>query len=376
MKNVNLKRSQWLGVAVGLSAACMAAPAFAADGKVYYDEGTVIETHDFNTKINFLISPNFTYTDYDNGGRRDVGVDSNGDTTSFDVNQVRVNFQGDLLGKQFSYDIYHDLRSDGGGSELQDAWLQYNSDQVNLRWGQFYVPFSRQEIETDYGQQMLDRSFVADRFAPGRQMGAMAHGPIADGLTYAAGLFNGVEGQNHAGQDNKLLYVAQVTGSTPNYGSRATEGDLRKDNSSLDMTGGVAAYYTEGDVKAFDADVELFGLNADFGLKASGFSLQTEFYYENADLKDSGTGSLDNFGFYVQGGYLLDKNWEVATRFGYYEPDNDLADEDIESYELVANYFINGHALKLQTGVAWLVDNVGDNDTTDFQFETRLTGWL
>jgi phosphate-selective porin len=377
MKNTKWLKRHWLGVAVGFSAACLVSPAFAADdgGKIYYKNGTVIETKDFSTKINMLITPSFSYTDYDNGGRRDAGVDGSDDTTGFDVNLVRLSLAGDLLDKQFSYAIYHDLRADDGGSELQDAWLQYNSDIGNARWGQFDVPFSRQELTNDYGLQMLDRSFVSDRFAPAREMGAMLHGALTDEVGYALGLFNGVEGKNTNARDNKLMYVAAVNASTDNYGSRLMEGDQRDDNSTFAATGGAAAYYTEGNIEAINGDVNIFGLNVDGGVKFQGISGQAEFYYENLD--PDGGESADNFGFYLQGGYALDKAWEVALRFGYYEPDDSLVkDEDVESYEAVVNYFLNGHALKLQTGVAWLVDNVGSNDTSDFQFEARLTGWL
>ena len=361
-----------LAVAVcGLSAV---SSALAADEKVYYKDGVIIDTKDVNMKLNFLIQPNFTYTDYDSDGRSDLEAESPGDAASFHVRRARWAASGDILGGEFSYMLYHDFRADGGGSEMQDAYLQYNGDWGHLRGGQFDVPFSRQELNTDYGLQMIDRSIVSDRFSPARQMGAMAYGPVAEGVTWAAGAFNGLEGQNQGGVDNKLLYSAALTASTSGYGNRWTEGDLR-DDADFDATGGTAAYYLEGSNEL--SDVSLFGLNVDLGARCHGFSAQTEFYYENLDF-DSDIDSADNFGFYVQAGQMLNKQWELAARFGYIEPDTgaDGDDIDTQSYELVVNYFLKGHALKLQTGVLFVVDNIGDDDVSDFQFATQLTGFI
>ncbi len=370
---------RWLGVAVGIGGCFISTTAIAADdtGKIYYKDGTTIETQDFNLKINLLVQPTFEYNDVDNEGRADLGVDPGSDRTSFDLDRVRARLAGDALNKEFSYALYHDFRADGGGSELEDAWLQWNQDWGSARWGQFDVAYSRQELNTDHGLQMLDRSIVSDRFSPARQMGALLHGPLGDGITYAVGAFNGVEGQNSAGVDNKLLYNAALTASTDGYGSRAFEGDLRSDNSSFEGTGGAAVYYLEG-TNVDDIDVNQFGLNVDLGMKTGGLSAQTEFYYENVDADESDIDSADNFGFYVQGGYMLNTAWEVALRFGYVDPDDgdDGEDIDTEEYEAVVNYYINGHNMKLQSGVIWTVDNVGDDDVSDFDFVVKMTGWL
>lgn len=219
---------------------------------------------------------------------------------------------------------------------------------------------------------MVDRSLTSDFFSLPREMGALFHGTCAEGVTYAAGLYNGQEGQNQAGADNKLMYTAALTASSSGYGSRAFEGDLREDNSSFEGTAGVAGYYFEGTTED-TGDVDQFGLNVDLGVKGGGLSGQTEFYYRNRDFSGDAD-STDDFGFYAQGGYMLNTQWELALRFGYIEPDQD--DTDTEEYSAVVNYYVNGHNLKIQTGVNFVVDNFGDEDTSDFQFITQLTGYI
>ncbi len=99
------------------------------------------------------------------------------------------------------------------------------------------------------------------------------------------------------------------------------------------------------------------------------------------DDVDGDAGEADLFGFYVQTGYMIDENWEPAIRFGYFAPDEDQSDiDDIDEFNVVMNYYINGHNLKLQTGVTFEVTNfdsdAGGEDISDFRFETQLAGYF
>lgn len=364
----------------------------ADDGaKVYYKDGTRIETADFDMRINLQVQPRFTYEDIDEGGRDDAGIeDDSADTASFDLRRVRAIFSGNLLNKQFSYKVQNDFRSSGGGGQLKDAWLQWNSDSANVRWGQFKVPFSRQENVSSAELQFIDRSIVNDIFAPSRHMGAMVHGPIGDGISYAVGAFNGEsvgEGINQPGVDNDLAVDAAISADFGDYGSRGHEGDHRKDKSSTAFTTGVAVIYGEGTGDPLQSDTvddfQRFDLNVDAGMRSNGLSVQTEFYYSTIDLDsiDGDAGEGDLFGFYVQSGYMLDENWEPAVRFSYFAPDEDISDiDDIDEFNVVLNYYINGHNLKLQTGVTFEVtnfnDDAGGDDLSDFRFETQLAGYF
>jgi hypothetical protein len=364
------------------------------NARIYYKDGTRIETQDFDMKINLKVQPRFTFSDKDEGGRRDAGLDSAQDTTGFDVRRVEVSFAGNLLDKQFSYKLKTDLRADGGGSSLRDAWLQWNSDGDkaghHLMWGQFKVPFSRQELDADEAMEFIDRSVTSDYFSPSRHMGAMVHGQVSDDVNYYLETFNGEstdEGINKPPVDNNLAVAAALTANIGDYGSRGYEGDLREDNSSTAFTTGIAAIYGEGEGDVLDIgssnDFERFDLNVDGGVRSNGFSAQSEFYYSHIELDDlSGDeGEADLFGFYIQGGYMLDRQWEVAARFAYVAPDEDVSEiDDINEYNLVLNYYINGHNLKVQSGVTWLVTNfngdVSGDDLTDFRYEMQLAGYF
>ncbi len=340
----------------------------ADDGaKVYYKDGTNIETADLDLKIKFELQTRFAFTDIDGGE----------DTTGFDLNRVRVAFSGNLLDKQFSYKIETDLAADTGGSDLKDAWFQFNNDGANVKVGQFKVPFSRQEAGSSGQLEFVDTSLITQIFAPSRQVGAQVNGALDGGINYAIGTYNGEsdgEGRNRGPVDNMLAYYAALNASTDGYGSRASEGDLRENNSGTDFTGGAAAIYGEGNNDA--VDTKRFDLNVDLGARSGGMSAQTEFYYSNIDV-DQVSGSTDLFGFYAQAGYLLDKNWEVAGRFGYFSPDDDDAIDTVDEYSLVLNYYLKGHSLKLQNQVTFADTSFNDDtaeDTTDFRYEAQLAG--
>lgn len=378
---------------LGLIAAASLMALFVADakaddgGRIYYKDGTRLEFKDFDMKINLVLQPRFSYNDFDSGGRRDAGLDSTGDTTGFDVRRARVYFSGNLLSNQFSYKLSTDFRESNGSNDLKDAWLQYNTDYAKVRAGQFKVPFSRQENIGDTELEFIDRSAVSDVFSPSRQNGLMVHGDAGEGLNYYVGSYNGDssgEGRNRGPADNKLAVYAAMTGVFGDYGTRAEEGDLRDDNRNFGATGGVSVIYGQasGDPVGVgsDADYDRTDLNVDLGARVAGLDLQSEFYYSYVSFDDTvgGDDNADLFGFYAQAGYTIDKEWQVAGRFGYFMPDDNFsAVDETEEYNLVLNYFLNGHSLKLQNGITFEHTSFADDtDVTDFRFETQLSGWF
>ena len=349
-------------------------------GKVYYDNGTKLETKDFDLKINFEMQPKFSYTDFDGGD----------DVTSFSTNAMKVIFSGNVLNKQFSFKVESDFAKDNGGSSQRDAWIQWNCSEnmANARLGQFKIPLSRQENASSAALLFTGKSLVGNYFAPARQTGAMIHGDVSEGVHYYLGTYNGDstgEGLNRSGQDNKLAVFAAVHANVGDYGSRAFEGDLRKDTSSTAFTMGVAGIYSENnavtvtDTTSVTEKFSWFTLNGDVGMRSGGLDVQSEIYYDNINFDADGTDSADDWGFYAQAGYLLEPQWLVGGRFGYLAPDETLDDRDtVSEYSLVVDYLVNGHNLKLQNQVTFEDSeyNDGSDNTTDFRYEFQIAGYF
>lgn len=372
------------------------------------DDATHLVFPDFNMKINLVMQDLFRYSDLDEVEGRDVD-----DSTSFDITLLRLKLEGDMLDKEWSYYFQNDFvqgeQADGSsGSELKDAWLQWNADDAaKLRAGQFKIPFSRQELDSDEKLAIIERGLASNSFAPSRNQGLLLHGPIDDAMGYSLGIYDGEsdnEGFNRGGVDNKIAGSAALTFNIGEYGSRTEESDFRE-NKDLAMTMGAAAVYGQGTTDVLDGstDFDKVDVNADFGLRAEGFTTQAEFYYRHVELDDVTTDedSADDVGFYVQAGYQFVPNeWELVAQFDYISPDSDLdgvsrpftesfepdgidgSIDDAQQYAIVLNYYINGHALKVQTGVTWTVTNFADDfddgngDITDAFYQMKLAGYL
>ena len=58
-------------------------------------------------------------------------------------------------------------------------------------------------------------------------------------------------------------------------------------------------------------------------------------------------------------GFFVPDAWEVAARFGYLEPEDGAeAFEDAQEYSVVLGRYLNGHGMKIQTGVTFDVENI------------------
>lgn len=375
-----------------------AAPAFAGDepAKVYYNDGMRLETKEVDVKFNMLLQPFYEYTAFD---RNEAASGDPSNTNNFDLRHSQFFMSGHLMNKQFSFRLMTDFSDEKNGSSLADAWMQWNCDcdLFNVRAGQFFTPYSRQGGTYDQYLQFATKSVVTSVFALDRQNGAMVHGEVADGVHYYLNVFNGQtagEGQNLGGQDTDLALSAALTAQTMGYGSRGFEGDLRENTESMDFTGGISSIYGQGSYGTYVdpvsgdtlsyGDFNKFDLNGDIGMRSNGLSIQGEVYYSYIDLSDFDT-NFNNWGFYTQAGFMLDKNMELAGRFGYIDFDDNFVGyngyvvDTLQEYSASFNYYMNGHALKLQTGVEWINGEFQDDSSdniTDFRFITQLTGYL
>lgn len=349
----------------------------AVEGKVSYDGGTRLSFGtDFDMKVNLRIQTLYSYNDYDKSEATDRD-----DTGGFNVKRVRAEFAGNLLNKEFSYKITNDFASDGGGSEMKDAYLQWNwNEAAQWRMGQYKQPFSRQENVSSAKLQFVDRSKVSDEFSPSRQRGTMIHGGVGGAGHYYAGVFNGFsdgEGINAGPTDNNYSGVAQFTYDIGDYGSRDMEGDVNG-TKGFAMTFGGAFMYGQGEQEDLGGDADHYDFNVDMGMRVSGFSLQSEFYHATLDV-DGADDKLNDMGAYIQAGYFFVPNkWEVATRFGWFSPDEDGSDiDDEQEYNVALGYYIKGHSLKLVNQATVDVTSFQDgDDLTDFRYDLLLAGYF
>ncbi|HET6204224.1 MAG TPA: porin [Planctomycetota bacterium] len=327
--------------------------------KISYKKGFLLETPegDFSLRLGAKTQMRATYVDSDEDGPA-------GDSLSIAVNRLRLEFEGNAYGKELTYKFVPELR--GGSVSLRDGYLNYAFDrELQIRAGQYKVPFSRQELVSAFRQQFVDRSFVTDLFAPGREPGVMVHGGLSEGMfEYALGGFNG-DGQNvNTNDDNALRWAARVAvnplGPVP-----YSEGDLDR---TQEPRIGIGANFFHNPVRAVspDVDVDAFGFDGVFFLQ--GLSVQGEWFVRRSDA-DTGPTATD-VGGYLQAGYCLENGWEGAVRLAGASFDDDVlaagATRQQREYQLAVSRYFRKHDLKLQADVTRrVVDVFGGGDLED-----------
>ena len=376
----------------------LGAKAEASPAKVSYMDGLRMDFGNATLNANVGVQTLVSY--YDEDTKAVTGPGRN-DRTSFDVRNTRLELGGSVLDNEFEWVVSNDFGSfntDSGdsGSTLLDAFIKWNAcDEYGLIAGQYKTPSGLAWNIPYWEQQFIDTSIATQAFNLGRQAGVGFWGNVGDVGTHSVGIFNGnssvdgvSEGQNTGGVDNRVLGVYAISFDVAGDYDRSYEGDPMN-TADLAATLGASAYY--GQAKLQDdvtlAEADGYGATVDFALRTGGLSWQTEAYYAGIKFDEelaNGEDSVANFGLYSQLGYFfVPSEWEGALRFGWVSYDSDSTDllysgiEDQYEVNAVVSYYINGHALKFQTGPSWVFTKFADDgadDASDFRYQAGLFG--
>jgi phosphate-selective porin OprO/OprP len=143
---------------------------------------------------------------------RDPETKSSGNL--FDFTRKRLAVEGEML-KIFEFEVSREL------SEVDFPWKDVYGNVRLRRWfqvrgGRFRIPFSQDQLTGPTNLDFIDRSRLADRLAPNRDTGVMAHGSLfSQTLKYQFGYFLN-DGDNGTTRDNvrtgEGAWAARVTG--------------------------------------------------------------------------------------------------------------------------------------------------------------------
>lgn len=109
---------------------------------------------------------------------------------TFLVRRARIALEGKVA-RYFDYKMEGDF-ADTASTLLRDFYVNiHRIDEFQLRFGQFRVPISQEEIRSDTFQDFVERSMV-NNLVPSRSPGVMASGELGNGVfEYQIGAFNG-----------------------------------------------------------------------------------------------------------------------------------------------------------------------------------------
>jgi hypothetical protein len=266
----------------------------------------------------------------------------------------------------------------GNPSPLFDAYVEYTRlRDLNIRVGQYFVPFDRARTIREFALQLVDRQQVVTELTLDRDVGLTLSSNDLGGAKGRVGyaLFvGGGEGKNRFGaQRMGGLYIGRFIIRPWGNFDDDQEGDLLRLRRPR-MAIGLAAGYNQATNRPRSTTGTAFTLGSfdyvhaagDLVFKYAGFSFLGEVVMRksfkpyndgtDANMMPLREWSRSGIGYFVQAGMMLGKYVEIAARWDHLRT---LGTTDPALVKLVAetgkqagaglNVYLNGHAFKFQT---------------------------
>ena len=360
MKVMRRKSGSWLAMVVAGALLTGAAPA--AEGTVSVDapgQGVTIKSGD--NSINFGAWGQFRWVgddkeDFD-GDASGSGVGrEDGFSSSFSIPRLRAYFQGTVYRPWIGYrfELEFSTTNTDGSNKIKDGYVELTRVRMAaVRLGQYKVPFSLQELNSDQRGEFPERAITNAKFAAGRDLGVMLWGTTADKkFGYQAGIFNG-GGEGRSQDDQKLMGAARVW-TAPLGEYKASEGPLENTGAFVFHVG---AGVRTGETARGSATPGVFervdnerAWNVETAVRVWRVFGTAEYFQMTDELENPVEApTLKSRGWHAQVGVMVvPKHLEIAARYAVINPDRDASDAAVTEKRLALSYFLSGHAIKLQ----------------------------
>lgn len=266
--------------------------------------------------------------------------------------RARVALEGRIY-DDLEYEVDTELRDTQ--HPWRDVFLNYRRfDEAEFRAGKFKVPFGRDQLTSVFANSFISRSLIGSQLAPGRDIGAMAHGRLAGGkVNYSGGWFQH-DGDNvrfsedlDANEFEEAPVDGMVAGRVMVAPWEATRGLARHVQFGFDTTIGEVApglfgmrgRMTNGFV--FFDPVYVSGRRLRLGVDGlwtpGPFSVQGEYNRLTDERNGQGLGDVDLPNVIAQGWYLAG-TWLLTgeSKAGGVEPRRPLPIPGAGAFEVVA----------------------------------------
>jgi hypothetical protein len=315
-------------------------------------------------------------------------VEPGKDVTSNEINvkTLRLITSGHVLVPELKFNIQlafgpgdfdKDAPEPQSSTPIFDAFVEYvKLRDLNVRFGQYFVPFDRARTIREFALQMVDRQLVVRELTLDRDVGLMLSSQDLAGLGGRLGyhvFVGGGEGRNRVGaQVPGPLVIGRLVVRPMGPFDDDQEGDLARSprpHLAVGLSGGYNHYTNRANstygTTYQSAHFSYTHAAADLVFKGYGFSLLAEYVQRTGDrahrtsVDDAGAPRVEwsrsGWGYIVQAGQMVTDKLEVTARW------DDLHARKNTDPKLVAlaetqgrqlggglNYYLNGHALKLQ----------------------------
>lgn len=331
-------------------------------GKDYgYKDGFFIETDDGNYSLKFRGRMQARYQYF--------GVDGAPDNNSFSLRRARLLFSGNLINKNLTYMFKPAF--DNSAASILDLFANYRIlSGLQIKVGQFKVPYSREFLALAWNLSFTDYSNQVNNFGLNRDIGVNLHGTFFDKLLcYDVFVFNG--SGRAAVNSNKDM----MTGARLDFNLAGTPGYRINDfeySESPQFGVGAAGAYDFGSDNAAVFGNKLARGTIDTIFLYRGFSIEAEAHY----LRNT-TSDAYNYGFEGQVGYfIVPKRFELAGRGAntVRKKGGALGGGNVNTYEATGalGYYFLGRDFKLATDYTFLGNNGGVAGQKAHQFRLQL----
>ncbi len=259
-----------------------------------------------------------------------------------------------------------------GTFAVSDAYAGYNfGNGWKAQWGQFKLPFLREELVDSRYQLAVERSVMNETFNQDYSQGFQVSYET-ENWRVATAFSDGFASRNTDFTVDPADYAFtgrfefKFAGGWPNFNDFTS----KKGDAFAGMFG-VAAHYQDGQNNDAPTNVTVQNLSytADVSLKGDSWNLYAAAVGRH--LRGSGTTiglggqrETDDFGGVVQGGFRFTDNTEVFGRWDAVIPDHDNAPvggpavKDFYNFLTVGlNQYYAGHAAKATLDLLWALDD-------------------
>ncbi len=300
-------------------------------------------------------------------------------TLGFQARRTKVWFWGSIA-EGWDYKVVLSADRDGGSVFLEDAFVTHAlSDNASVQWGQFKLPFGREESMDSKNQLAAERSVTNYAFSQGRSQG------IQYNYTGDSFRFMGAFSDGFATANSDFTSAAEADWGVTARGEYMWAGtwDRFEDFTSWrgsDYAGmfGFAGNYQSGGDTFATVDMDMWNLTADVSMEGDGWNAFAYGFYRTVDMAGPGS-DLDDWGFGLQAGVFVSDDWELFGRWGFIAPDSDYGtglDEDFNEFTVGVNHYVlpESHAAKFTADVSYYPDTVASSSIVPTGTGTGLLG--
>lgn len=298
-----------------------------------------------------------------------IGAD-NGTTMGFDFGAVRAWAHGNVYASNMHYRI-QTLFTNDGTFVLEDAYAVYDMDNgLSLKFGQFKLPFLREENIDLERQLAVDRSETNYFFTQGYSQGIQfmyaqdqwrLQGGFSDGTLSGNTAYNS-EGEADYAFNARFDYM--FAGTDWNRFEQFTSW-MSAPTDLAGVAGAALIYESFGNTNPSGTEVTNFMYTLDCALQGQGWNAYGAVVGNTEDV--DGADSMSNFGVVLQGGIFINNQVELFGRFDSIFldlPDGSTQDDNLMFITAGANYYLSpeSHAARFTADIVFSLNETGFDD--------------